>query len=370
MLRRAFRGLWTIFGLWLSVVGCDSGSRTSVAGPQGGNAATGGTFAIGGSAVAPATTCSMSSECTDQVCSADGRCVDCSQDQDCLSGQHCEQERCIANGGDRGGSSSGGSGGSPSGGSSGTSSCNGAQLVFVIQRSGAMFEQPSEEESYWSMVQSAVTADDGALAGYAGRLEVGALFFVRLQYDEDMACPVVSSAAPASAGLVPLRELFDTNHAAYESLADENAKMDAPVAEAVTAAANAFTGTNKHLVLITTGVPDTCQSADTTCTVDATIKAVQSAAQQGVTTHVIGLGNTDSLDAADDDDGYLTYLTQLANAGANEAVKMSAAYDEDCGDDDATATYAESSGDAQAFRAESAADLKTAVSAILQRVCP
>jgi hypothetical protein len=75
------------------------------------------------------------------------------------------------------------------------------------------------------------------------------------------------------------------------------------------------------------------------------------------------------LDAADDD-GYATYLAQLANAGAGKPVKMSAAYDEDCGDDDATATYAESSGDAQAYRAESVADLKTALAAVLQQVCP
>ncbi|RYZ08679.1 MAG: hypothetical protein EOO73_07445 [Myxococcales bacterium] len=240
----------------------------------------------------------------------------------------------------------------------------------MIQRSGAMFEQPAEDASYWSMVQSAVAAEDGAVAPYASRLSVGALFFVRLQYEEDMACPVVSSQSPASSALMPLRTLFETNATAYESLADESAKMDAPVPEAISAAAALLTGSAKHLVLISTGVPDTCEDADTICAVDPAIKAVQDASAAGVTTHVIGLGDAGGLNLGGDDDGYGTYLAQLANAGAGKPVKKSPAFEDSCSDEDAKATYAETVGDAQAHRAESAADVKSAVSAILQKICP
>ncbi len=364
MRERAWRGFSMVCALWLGAnMGCDNGSRSNLTNMGGAPAATGGS---GGTP--PATTCTQSSECTDQVCAADGRCVDCVADMDCLANQHCDAERCIANGGDMGGSTGTGTAGSGGGSSGGGTACNGAQVVFVVQRSGAMFEQPEGDTKYWSMVQSAVAADDGALAPYAGKLGVGALFFVRLQYEEEMACPVVSSQTPSSADLLPLREAFTTNAAAYQSLADDDAKMDAPVPEAIAAAAALLTGTTKHLVLISTGVPDTCTTADTDCAVDPTIKALQDASQQGVTTHVIGLGDTDSLDEGEDDDGYGTFLTQLANAGAGRPVKISAAFDAGC--DDAKATYGESNGDAQAYKAASAADVKSAVTAILQKLCP
>jgi hypothetical protein len=306
------------------------------------------------------------------VCSPDGRCVDCFESKDCLANQHCDAERCVADGGPSGGSSSGGSSGAVAGGSAGgstNSACNGAQVLFVIQRSGAMFEQPDGDTNYWTMVKDAVTADDGALAAFSGKLDVGALFFVRVP-DEGMACPVVSSAAPAAAALMPLRDLFATNASAYEALDSENTKMDAPVPEAVAAGAKMLTGTARHLVLITTAVPDSCTLSDSNCTVDLAIKAVQDASQQGVTTHVIGLGNTDSLDDGDDQDGYQTYLNQLANAGTGKSVKVSPAFEQDCGDEDATATYGEQNGDAHAYRAESAADIKSAVAEILQTICP
>jgi hypothetical protein len=377
MNERAWRGISIGCALILgATIGCDGGKSTSLG--TGGTAATNAGGGTG--ATAPATTCARSSECTDQVCSPDGRCVDCYDTRDCLANQHCDAEHCVADGGDTGGSSIGGSsmGGSiSSGGSvgsggsvSGGNACSGAQVLFVIQRSGAMFEEPDADANYWSMVESAVTAEDGALSGYAGKLDVGALFFVRLQYEEDMTCPVVSSAAPAGAGLMPLRELFQSNATAYQALADEQAKMDAPVPEAVAAGASLVTGAARHLVLITTAVPDSCTVADTNCAVDLAVKAVQDASQQGVVTHVIGLGNTQSLNAGQDQDGYTTYLTQLANAGAGKPVKMSAAFDDQCSHDSATAKYSEQSGDAHAYRAESAADIKTAVTEILHGICP
>lgn len=372
MNERAWRGLGTACLLTLSAtIGCDSGKSTTSG--AGGAATAGGS--VGASGSAPATTCTVRSDCTDQACSPDGRCVDCNDSSDCLVHQHCDTERCVADGGDTGGASSTGgsvsSGGSVgSGGSVSSTACNGAQVLFVIQRSGAMFEEPEAEANYWSMVESALTADDGALAAYTGKLDVGALFFVRLQYEEDMACPVVSSAAPASAALMPLRELFQSNAAAYRALADDQAKMDAPVPEAVAAGAALLTGASRHLVLISTAVPDSCSVADTNCAVDLVVKAVQNASQQGVTTHVIGLGNTENLDAGQDQDGYATYLAQLANAGAGKPVKMSEAFEEDCSDKGVAATYSEQSGDAHAYRAESASDIKSALSEILHGICP
>lgn len=359
-----------------STVACDGGKKSDLfngsdASASGGSA--GSSVAMGGSANPPATTCTATEQCTEQVCSADGRCVDCNGDGDCLANQHCDAEHCIANGGDVGGSGNGGGGavGGSGGGSSTSAACNGAQVLFVVQRSGIMFEEPDGDTKYWGMVQNAVAAEDGALSAFASKLNVGAVFFVRLQHQDDETCPVLSSANPQVGALQPLKDLFDTNSAAYEKLADENAKMDAPVPEAVTAAAGMLSGNARHLVLVTTAVPDSCALADNNCTTDLAVKAVQDAQKAGVTTHVIGLGNTGALDASKDDDGYMTYLTQLANAGAGKPVKVSQAFDEDCSESHPpTATYGEQSGDAKAYRAENAADVKTAVAEILQQICP
>lgn len=359
------RGLSTLFAALLvcCASSCDTGGTALTAGAAGN---------------APAQTCQRTSDCTAQVCSPDGRCIDCYDNSDCRADQRCEAEHCVAEGavaagsGGSGGSSAGAAGGSAgsAGGASTPSQCGGVQVLLVIQRSGAMFEEPSSEESYFGMVRSAVTGADGVAASYGSKLELGALFFVRLDEDRGMSCPVVSSSPPQAAAQTPLEDLFSGNESSYEALADEQAKMDAPVPEAVAAAAALLSGASRHVVLITTAVPDSCTLSDSNCTVDLAVKAVQDAQSQGVTTHVIGLGDTGNLDASDDDEGYATYLRQLANAGAGQPVAMSAAFDEQCGDHDATASYADASGTAEPYRAESAAELKSALTQILTELCP
>jgi hypothetical protein len=332
-------------------------------------------MAVGGSAgSAPVLTCVRSSDCVNQVCSPDGRCINCYDARDCRANQQCVAEQCMDEGGSGAASTGGSTPGSGAVGTGGNVSvgnqCGGAQVLFVIQRSGIMFEEPSEDQSYWSMVKEAITGADGAVVSFGDRLDLGAAFFVRLQYEEDMTCPIVSSSMPQTGALTPLQDLFTGNESEYAQLADDQAKMDAPVPEAITAAAALLSGAARHIVLISSAVPDSCTLADSNCTVDLAIKAVQDARSQGVTTHVIGLGDTGNLDSSEDDDGYGTYLRQLANAGAGEPVAISGAFDEQCADEDATASYAESDGTAQAHRAESAADIRTALQQILSSVCP
>ena len=134
--------------------------------------------------------------------------------------------------------------------------------------------------------------------------------------------------------------------------------------------AMSLSGTARHVVLITTGVADTCSETDNPCLMDPSIKAVQDAQKAGITTHVIGMGDTGLLDTGNDQDGYQTYLKQLANAGAGKSVKKSAAFDEKCSDDKARATYSNDDGDAKAYRAESTSDVKAAVAEIFKSICP
>src|SRR5437870_9508110 len=81
------------------------------------------------------TTCRRTSECGDQVCSPDGRCVDCYDDTDCRASQHCARERCVSDASDSGGapteggsgprSTSGGPGHDSEGGTTDTSTTGG-----------------------------------------------------------------------------------------------------------------------------------------------------------------------------------------------------------------------------------------------------
>jgi len=174
---------------------------------------------------------------------------------------------------------------------------------------------------------------------------------------------------PATPSMASLGALFDQNLEAYtaQRLSD---KMDAPVAEAVAAAAGLLSGTpGGHIVLITTAVPDTCTAADTTCTVDATIKAVQDARTNGVTTHVIGLGDTPNLDYLTTD-GYENYLKQLANSGVGQPVKLGESYPYLCPAAPTVATYSQDSGTAVAHQAMTSTDVKLAVTQILSSICP
>lgn len=264
-----------------------------------------------------------------------------------------------------GGTTSGASGGGAGG---GATSCSVAQVLFVVQRSGIMFEQPDPNDNYWTMVRDAVAGDDSELKTYFDKLAVGALFFVRVQ-DEDE-CPVLSREQPARGAMKQLAELFTSNAADYQALAEAQSKMDAPVPEALAAAATLLTGPARHVVLITTGAPDTCRETDNPCLLDTSIKAVQDAQKAGITSHVIGMGDTGQLDTGSDQDGYQTYLKQLANAGAGKSVKKSSAFDEKCSDDNARATYSNDDGDAKAYRAESASDVKNALGEIFESICP
>jgi hypothetical protein len=368
--------------------GCGNHNSSSSSGAAGAGSNEGGSPSS-----SDVTTCRRTSECGDQVCSPDGICVDCYEDNDCKAGEHCAAEQCVASASTSGGAPSEGgatqtasggttsNGGTTSRGNAGDTGnmggdpgsdpgadCNTARVLFVIQRSGAMFELPTLQANYWSMVENAIAGEQGAAAPFEARLDMGALFFVR-RTSVAVACPTVSSMSPKLSSMTELLALFDQNFNAYmaEGL---GSKLDAPTAEAVTAASALLSGSNRHLVLISTAVPDTCTVVDNNCATDPAIKAVQDAHTQGVTTHVIGLGDTPNLDYADKN-GYEAYLAALANAGAGLPVKMYDGIKFQCFPvTPGTATYSETSGTAKAYQATDAISVKSAVSEILSSICP
>ncbi len=211
----------------------------------------------------------------------------------------------------------------------------------------------------------------GAIAGYWGKLDVGALFLVRRQSGDQVECPVVTSIAPGVHTLMPIANLITSSQNDFQAAAVAQTKVNSPVPEAVAAAASLLTGGSRHLVLITTGAPDSCLETNGKCAVDPSIKAVQDARSLGITTHVIGVGNTDNLSTASDKHGYETYVAQLANAGAGKPVKKSAVFDAECSGKPATAVYSTgANGDAHAHHTERVGEIDAAIVDILKSICP
>ena len=385
----------------------------------------GATGGAGGSGGASSSGCLRTTDCAaDQVCSPDGRCVGCYADKDCRADQHCAQEQCIttvacttaadctadqmcsagqceplpssggAGGGDgTGGAGAGvgaggkgtagsagtatsgagaGAGGSGEGGASSGSCAADAQVLFVIQRSGSMFEQPDATNNYWSMVHDALVGTDNVIGAYQATLQIGAVFFLRETGNTGAACPELSPVAAKLNVQTDLSTAFDSNATAAAALVTSAVKVDAPVPEAELAAAKLLANTKHgHIVLITTGSPDSCTTVDTACDVDPALKAVQGAWAGGVTTHVIGMGDSnpqlDSLNLATSG-GTAFYLQQLAAAGKGQPAKAASDFMAAC--PSAVATYGVSSGTAPYYIAKTTADVQSAIQAILSEVCP
>jgi len=282
------------------------------------------------------------------------------------------------------GAAQAGAGGTPGGGA-----CGGARVLFLIQRSGAVFEQPAPETSYFSFLRAALVGDGSAAKPYASKLPIGAAFLFVVRKDlialPDQ-CPQLSTSGPALQSDAALTNAFTENAAAHAALLAEKIKVDAPVPESIASAVASLSGVNgpRHLVLVTTGMPDTCSKFDGPCGIDTTVKAVQDAKAAGVTTHVIGLGHDGMFnyypspdpDAVPVTTGYEEYLQQLANAGGGKPLgppNVEKLEDYVCNGSMPyvpTATYSATAGDAKFYQVMTATDAKTAVADILASICP
>jgi hypothetical protein len=298
------------------------------------------------------------------------------------------------------GGSSGGSAGvqGGSGGTQGGGSCGGAQVVFLIQRSGALFEQPFQsssvptplEASYFGFLQAALSGDASAAKPYTGKLPIGVsfLFAARDQVSATPAvCPELVTTAPSSSFDGALSAAFGKAAADHTALVmTAKMKAEAPVPESIASAVAAWSGASgpRHLVLVTTAMPDTCVKFDGPCGIDATVKAVQDAKAAGVTTHVIGLGDDNMFNASTTpqptptETGYEDYLQQLANAGSGKPLGPDTLehnlQDYVCTGSTAvaalTASYGGTTGDAKYYQVKTATDAKSAVADILGKICP
>jgi cysteine-rich repeat protein len=177
------------------------------------------------------------------------------------------------------------------------------RVVLLIDRSGTM------SRGHWDAVGNALSAEAGLLEAFDNQLRLGFLAFRGVEG----LCPELSAA---------LAPLSGTSQVIAESYpASATSGDDTPLSEAIEAAVELVGGVgNRHIVLVTNADPDSCEVINPQCGYDQAIAAVQDAADDEVTTHVVGL----------EGGGLSPWFGQaLANAGVGMGVRREQAID-DC----------------------------------------
>lgn len=361
-----FLGVPLLAFFTLSVfAGCEETSNRPI-----GGVGTGGTAASGGSA---AGVCAPACQ-TGFVCdAASSTCVECTQNSHCSGDQTCNTttKKCVdgessGSGGQGGaGSETGGQGGEPpasggsetgSGGSGGSGSGCEPKVSLLIQRSGAMFNFPNAQDNWWKALTAALASDDDEdrLEEYAG-LELSVRTFFMTEQGEECLEGETKSGPVQKDGL---KKFLDDERAAHEDLLESDAKVDAPLVEAMSAAAEDLGpgggNSRRYLVLVISGNPDACGEIDTECVTDDAVKKVQELREAGIRVRVLYL---------ESEGRFAGYPQALANAGRGYGIPNflggACGSDLEFGDNPMLAPYG---------APESAADVKSELGAIFEKI--
>ena len=202
-----------------------------------------------------------------------------------------------------GGSGGGGSGGSGGGGSGGTAGgAGGPDAVLLIDRStSAEALLPDGIRTRWSMIQSDVISAVRSAEQRSLRVSLGVYGYTGFA-DQ---CPAVDGLMPASNNFTQV-----ANHVAALVMPDD--KSETPTGAAVAQLTQLLAGRSERrtVILITDGIPDTCDKPDQPCW-DQAVYSLQASYRAGVTTMVIGVGPDVSQEL----------LQDLANAGSGQPVQ-------------------------------------------------
>ncbi len=164
-----------------------------------------------------------------------------------------------------------------------------------------MFEQPAPEANWWTAVRAALLEGDEPLVEeYDSRLDLGVRVFYRETMQEPSSreeCPLAIETE-AGADESGHRELARRRAGRSRGRGPSNElKIDAPLPETIASAAAALGDTGRRvIVLVTTGLPDSCSVIDGLCAMDPSVAAVQAARAEGIEVYVLGLGENDNVD--------------------------------------------------------------------------
>ena len=184
------------------------------------------------------------------------------------------------------------------------------RVRILVQRSGTMFETPSAEDNWWNAVASALD-NTGAdlLDEYAASVDISVSTFHMAGGDET--CPEL--ATETSVAPNGLTDFFASQAQEHEVYVEESVKVDAPLPDAIQQAAEELGASgDRYLLLIITGLPDSCDVQDGNCSVGPAVAEVQAAYDAGIKTKLIYLFAQGA--------SYDGYPEGLANAGDGQGV--------------------------------------------------
>ena len=243
-----------------------------------------------------------------------------------------------------GGTNNGAGGSNETGGSPGNPAACAEQTMILVQASGTMFQTPTLADTWYDAVSAALTGADGP---FAERDDLGLMVYYASGIGES--CLQTSSVAVESANVDTVAEALG---AASDSVAGFTNK-EAPVPEALEAAAAALGGSRKDIVLIwpASSPPDTCETVNTPCSLDPLLVTVQSLWADGVRVVPLALG----LEATAES------IRQLANAGSGQPIELGPNYCSLPQDADYSGPW----GDAPIYNPMTTAELPAALADIL-----
>jgi hypothetical protein len=199
-------------------------------------------------------------------------------------------------------------------------------VLILVDNSSSMFDTTSAGSSSWKLLYNALMdPTSGPVKALEDKIRFGFASYKGHQAS--------SEDDPACATITPTMSSFTLNNydaikTIYDQLGSEvnmGAAWETPTGYAiktVTPELVSFTSDPpgpKYILLVTDGNPNTCQTINPQCGQDRTIKAVQDAYTQGVSTIPFGIGDIvvsdDGCNLAQDRCGN-DHLQDIANAGA------------------------------------------------------
>jgi hypothetical protein len=214
-----------------------------------------------------------------------------------------------------------------------------------------MFETPQPENNWWTAVATALdSAEDDLLDEYAPQLDLGlSTFFV--EGDAEM-CPDGGTVEDLEAD--SLQDFLAEQAADFAEAAEAQVKVDGPLPEAIARGAEQLgTEGDRYLLLVITGLPDTCEAADAQCLAEDALRATQAAYERGIQVRLVYLLDQSAL---------VAYPEGLANAGDGQGI---ADMNLGCGSGFA---YSDTPGNAAYASAASTTEVRDALDSMLSAI--
>ncbi len=249
-------------------------------------------------------------------------------------------------------------------------------VLLLVDNSSSMFS-PMD---FWTPLQNVLMkAEEGVVASLQDKVRFGFTSYRGSSTPSDPACPNLFEVDYDLNNYDAIKTIYDQQSTEWMP----GLKWETPTGAAIQKAVAKLAAYNpdppgpKYIVLVTDGNPNTCVALDPQCGSDESIKAVQDAKAMGIGTYAVGIGdiimNNSGCEPQWGRCGVL-HLQDIANAGQGlpvQAPPEGLKYQACTPTNVLAATYAgaaETPGTAPYFTAANEAELKTALSGLLNSV--